>query len=120
PVEENSTAFAAGEVTRTDPPAGTSVPISTRITIFVSRGAPTVSMPSVIGETKAKAKADLEARGFTVSTTNRFDDANVGRVVEQNPTPGSQVPPNSDVVLTIGIASAPSTTTTPTTASGQQ
>jgi serine/threonine-protein kinase len=122
PVEENSTTVPAGQVTRTDPPAGKLVPIATRITIFVSRGAPTVSMPSVIGETKAKAKADLEARGFTVATVNRFDDANIGRVVEQNPSPGSQVPPNSNVTLTIGIATPPPSPTTspPTTASGQQ
>jgi len=117
PVEENSSTVPAGQVTRTDPPAGKSVPIDTRITIYVSRGAPTVALPSVIGETKAQAKADLEARGFTVSTLNRVDDANVGRVVEQNPAPGTQVAPNSDVVLTIGIASstpttAPSTSTT--------
>jgi serine/threonine-protein kinase len=117
PVEESSSSVPAGQVTRTDPPAGQSVPIDTRITIFISRGAPTVSLPSVIGETKAKAKADLEAKGFTVTTLNRVDDANVGRVVDQSPTPGSQVAPNSNVVLYIGIASprettAPSTSTT--------
>jgi serine/threonine-protein kinase len=117
PVEESSTSVPAGQVTRTDPPAGKSVPIDTRITIFISRGAPTVSMPSVIGETKAQAKADLEARGFTVSTLNRLDAANAGRVVDQNPAPGTQVAPNSNVVLTIGISltlptTAPTTSTT--------
>jgi serine/threonine-protein kinase len=114
PVEESSTSVPAGQVTRTDPPAGTPVPIDTRITIFISRGAPTVSLPSVIGETKAKAKSDLEARGFTVQTLNRVDDANVGRVVDQSPAPGSQVAPNSNVLLTIGVAS-PHQTTGPTT-----
>jgi serine/threonine-protein kinase len=118
PVEENSTSVPAGQVTRTDPPAGQSVPIDTRITIFISRGAPTVSMPSKIGETKAKAKAELEADGFTVSTLNRVDDANVGRVIDQNPAPGTQVPPNSNVVLTIGIASTSSTTAPSTSTTG--
>jgi serine/threonine-protein kinase len=110
PVEENSSSIAAGQVTRTDPPAGKSVPIATRITIFVSKGAQTVATPSEIGKTKAQAQADLEAKGFTVSTLNRVDDANVGRVVDQSPSAGTQVPPNSNVVLTIGIASTPNTT----------
>jgi eukaryotic-like serine/threonine-protein kinase len=115
PVEEASNSVAAGLVIRTDPPAGKSVPIDTRITIYVSRGAQTVSMPSKIGETKAAAKAELEADGFTVSTLNRVDDANVGRVVDQNPAPNTQVAPNSNVVLTIGIASSSPTTTAPST-----
>jgi serine/threonine-protein kinase len=115
PIEENSTSIPAGQVTRTDPPAGKVVPLDTRITIYISRGAPTVSLPSVIGETQAKAKSDLEARGFTVSTLNRVDDANVGRVVDQSPAPGTQVAPNSNVLITIGIASTPSTTARTTT-----
>jgi serine/threonine-protein kinase len=113
PIEESSTSFAPGQVTRTDPPAGKAVPISTRITIYVSRGAPTVTMPSVIGETKAQAKADLQADGFTVQTLNTLDAANAGRVVDQRPAPGTEVAPNSNVVLTIAIA--PATTTQPTT-----
>jgi serine/threonine-protein kinase len=118
PVEESSSSVAAGQVTRTDPPAGKSVPINTRITIFVSRGAPTVTMPSVIGETKAQAKADLEAKGFTVQTLNTLDAANAGRVVDQRPAPGTQVAPNSNVVLTIAIAPAPSTTQPSTSTTG--
>jgi serine/threonine-protein kinase len=118
PVEESSSSVPAGQVTRTDPAAGKSVPLDTRITIFVSRGAPTVSLPSVIGETKAKAKSDLEAKGFTVTTLNRIDDANVGRVVDQTPAPGSQVAPNSNVVLYIGVASTPATTAPSTTTTG--
>jgi beta-lactam-binding protein with PASTA domain len=118
PVEESSSTVPAGQVTRTDPAGGKSVPIDSRITIFVSRGAPTVSLPSVIGQTKTNAKSNLEARGFTVSTLNRIDDANVGRVVEQSPAPGSQVPPNSNVLLTIGVASTTPTTASSTTTSG--
>jgi beta-lactam-binding protein with PASTA domain len=51
-----------------------------------------------------------------VSTLNRVDDANVGKVVDQSPGPNTQVDPKSSVVLTIGIAStSPSTGTTSTT-----
>jgi beta-lactam-binding protein with PASTA domain/tRNA A-37 threonylcarbamoyl transferase component Bud32 len=120
PIQETSDSIPSGSVTRTDPPAGKQVPLDTHINIYVSSGAQTVTLPSEIGKTEAKAKADLELKGFTVSTLNQIDDANVGRVVNQNPTQGSQVLPNSPVVLTIGISSSSSTTTstapgTPTT-----
>jgi eukaryotic-like serine/threonine-protein kinase len=113
PIQEASTSIGAGGVIRTDPAAGKKVTLDTRINIYVSSGAPTVTLPGKIGETKAAAKAELEAEGFTVSTLNRVDDANVGKVVDQSPAPGTQVLPNSNVVLTIGIAS-PATTTSST------
>ncbi|HEV7523339.1 MAG TPA: Stk1 family PASTA domain-containing Ser/Thr kinase [Acidimicrobiia bacterium] len=111
PIQETNNSVPSGAVIRTDPPAGKKVPVSTRINIYVSSGAQTVPMPGKVGETKAAAKAELEAQGFTVSTLNRVDDANVGKVVDQNPAPGTQVAPNSPVVLYIGVASSPGTTT---------
>jgi len=116
-IQETSNAVAAGDVIRTDPPAGKSVPVDTRINIYVSSGAQKVTVPSEIGVTEAKAKADLESKGFTVSTLNQIDDANVGKVVAQSPDSGSLVAPNSNVVLTIGIKS-PSGSTSSTTVAG--
>jgi serine/threonine-protein kinase len=93
------------------------VPLDTRINIYVSTGKQKVQVPGEIGKTEADARADLEAKGFTVSTLNRIDDANVGKVVDQNPNGGTQVDPNTSVVLTIGIPSSTPTSTTSTTAS---
>ncbi len=45
-------------------------------------------MPGEIGKSEAAAKADLESKGFTVSTLNKVDDANIGRVLDQNPEQG--------------------------------
>ena len=87
PIPETSNSIASGAVIRTDPAAGKQVTLDTRINIYVSSGAPTVLLPGKIGETKATAKAELEAQGFTVSTLNHVDDANVGKVVDQNPAP---------------------------------
>jgi eukaryotic-like serine/threonine-protein kinase len=116
PIQEASATVPAGSVTRTDPPAGKQVAISTHINIYVSSGAQKVSVPSEIGVAEAKAKADLESKGFTVSTLNQVDDANVGVVVSQNPGADTLAAPNSNVVLTIGVASStPTTTPTPTT-----
>jgi beta-lactam-binding protein with PASTA domain/tRNA A-37 threonylcarbamoyl transferase component Bud32 len=117
PIQETSDSVPSGSVTRTDPPAGKQVPLDTHITIYVSSGAQTVTLPSEIGKTAAKAKADLENKGFTVSTLNHVDDANIGRVVAQNPDQGSQVLPNSNVVLTIGISSSTTTSTSQNTTS---
>jgi serine/threonine-protein kinase len=114
PIQETNNSVAAGSVIRTDPAAGKKVTLDTRINIYISSGAATVTLPGKIGETKATAKAELEASGFTVSTLNRVDDANVGKVVDQSPAPGAQVLPNSNVVLTIGIASSGPPTTTST------
>jgi beta-lactam-binding protein with PASTA domain len=119
PIQETSNTVASGSVTRTDPPAAKPVPIDTRINIYVSTGAPKVTLPSEIGKSEADAKADLISKGFTVSTLNQVDNANIGKVVAQNPDQATQVPQNSNVVLTIGIAgetttTGPSDTTTTT------
>jgi serine/threonine-protein kinase len=117
PIQENSTSVNAGLVIRTDPAAGQKTALNTRINIFVSSGAQKVAVPDERGSTKAAARADLEGQGFTVSTLNQVDDANVGRVVDMNPAAGTLVPKNSNIVLIIGIASPRTTTTTspPTT-----
>ena len=115
PIQENSSTVSSGAVIRTDPPAGKAVAVDTRINIYVSSGAQKVTVPFEVGNLEAKAKDDLESKGFTVRTVNQFDDANVGKVVAQNPDQGTLVFPNSNVVLTIGVKT-PTTTTTPTTA----
>jgi serine/threonine-protein kinase len=117
PVQEASDTVNTGQVIRTDPPAGQTVPIDTRISIYVSTGAQKVQLPGEVGKTEADARAALEAKGFTVSTLNRTDDANVGKVVEQSPTGGTMVDPHTPVVLTIGIPSSTPTSTTSTTSS---
>jgi serine/threonine-protein kinase len=117
PVQEASDTVNTGQVVRTDPPAGQTVPLDTRINIYVSTGKQKVQLPGEIGKTEADARADLVAKGFNVSTLNRIDDANVGKVVDQSPAAGTQVEPNSTVVLTIGIPSSTPTSTTSTTSS---
>jgi eukaryotic-like serine/threonine-protein kinase len=110
PIQETSNTVPSGSVSRTDPPAAKPVPVDTRINIYVSTGAQKVTLPSEIGKSEADAKADLISKGFTVSTLNQVDNANVGKVVGQSPDQGAQVLPNSNVVLTIGIAGETTTT----------
>ena len=111
PIQETSNTVASGSVSRTDPPAAKPVPVDSRINIYVSTGAQKVPLPSEIGKSEADAKADLISKGFTVTTLNQVDNANVGKVVGQSPDQGVPVLPNSNVVLTIGIAGETTTST---------
>ena len=116
-VEENSPTAPAGIVTRTDPPAGTKLARGeTRVTIFVSRGAPTttiakVLVPNVIGLDEATAHARLSNAGFTVAVQTT-QGGTPGRVKAQNPAAGARVDTGSTVTITLGAA-APTTTSSP-------
>jgi serine/threonine-protein kinase len=113
PQNESSATIPAGQVTRTDPPAGQKIPVDQQITLFVSTGPPTKTVPSELGSTVDAAKADLAAKGFTnVSTVNKVDPNNVGVVIDMSPNAGAQIQAGDRIVLTVGVASAASTTTT--------
>ncbi len=107
---QSSATVPAGSAIGTNPPAGSSVPTSTQITVNMSSGPAQVSVPSVIGETQSQATSDLQAQGFTVSALNRVDAANVGKVVDQSPGGGTSAGKGSPVTIYIGVA--PGTTTT--------
>jgi len=111
-VSQSSTRFPDGQVTGTDPGAGKSVPVGTPVTLFVSSGQPTRSVPSVVGETQTGANTDLTRAGFNVnSTTQPSSSVPVGAVISQTPKAGAVEPAGSTV--TIVIATAPATATVP-------
>ncbi len=117
-VSEPSSTVQFGRVTRTDPPAGSKLPIGSSVTVYVSSGVPQVTVPDLSNDTQAQASAALQAAGLTGSfanqpTTNQAQD---GKVVGQNPTPNSTVNKGSTVNVVIGQFTAPSTTAPPTTA----
>ena len=113
-VNEANPDVSAGTALRTEPAAGERVPRDTVLKLFVSSGAAQVTVPDERGKTVAAAQADLQAKGFTSSTLNVTDPDNVGKVVSQDPAGGTQRPKGSNVVLTVGVA--PAATTTVTTA----
>jgi len=116
---EASNTVPTGSVTRTDPPFGTNnVPAGSPITVFVSTGSAKVSVPTVVGFSVSKAQSTLA--GANLQTSLLFQSTsqkgNDGKVLDQNPPAGTQVDPQSTVVLTVGEFTAP--TTTPTTGGG--
>jgi serine/threonine-protein kinase len=116
---EASSVVPAGEVTRTNPPAGASVPVGSTVTVYVSTGPPQVQVPSVIGKTQPQAQAILSNAGLQASFSTQAvtDPAQNGRVQSQSPAPGTSVSQGSTENVVIGSYQAPSTTTptTPTT-----
>jgi serine/threonine-protein kinase len=116
-VNESSSTVPFGQVTRTDPPAGTQVVVGTAVTVFVSTGIPQVTVPDLTNDTKSTASAALQAVGltpnFTTQATN--DPAQDGKVISQNPPPNSTVNKGSTVNVVLGSFTPPSTTAAPTT-----
>jgi serine/threonine-protein kinase len=114
--QEASSTIPSGEVTRTDPPASSSVPVGSTVTVYTSTGPPLVKVPNVKNMTQPQANAALSSAGFqaqfsTVPVSNQNQD---GVAVSQSPSAGTSEPQGSTVQVSIGSYSAPSTTTTTT------
>jgi eukaryotic-like serine/threonine-protein kinase len=99
---EYSPSVPEGAVVRTEPEAGTRLPVGGAVTVVVSRGpAPErVRVPLLLGESFDDAAAALDDLGLDVDQRTGFlfgrDD---GRVVGQEPEAGSTVKPGSTVTL---------------------
>jgi serine/threonine protein kinase/beta-lactam-binding protein with PASTA domain len=77
PKQENSDTIPEGQVTRTDPRAGTSVKAGQLVTIYVSKGPATVDIPSVPqGTPFADARRTLKnsAGKFKVDSIDEYSD----------------------------------------------
>jgi eukaryotic-like serine/threonine-protein kinase len=104
-VQQTSTQFPNGQATATAPAGGQSVPVGTRVTIFVSSGQPQVTVPDVRGQTQAGATAALSQAGFHVTSSNQSSTTiTAGSVISQSPAGGLSVAPGSTVNLVIAVA----------------
>jgi beta-lactam-binding protein with PASTA domain/predicted Ser/Thr protein kinase len=113
-VRQPNNQYASGQVIDTSPSAGTTPPVGTAVTIFVSSGPAKVRVPDVTSETLSQAKAALESPpgNFTVISTEQVSStATAGTVISQSPTGGSSEPPGS--TITVVVAKAPPTPTVP-------
>jgi beta-lactam-binding protein with PASTA domain/predicted Ser/Thr protein kinase len=109
---ETSNSIPAGRATRTQPGDGQSVPVGTRVTLFVSSGRPMVTVPTVVGDSEGAARAQLTDAGFVVTTSTQTTTTTPnGNVISQSPGGDTQVPPGSTVNLV--IAKAPPTASVP-------
>ncbi len=101
---EASSTVPKDRVIRTDPPAGTPQPKGAEITVVVSSGPNTVTVPTVVGLSEANAIKTLQDKGFVVDVKERetVDPAQDGRVISQDPAGNSTADEGSTVMIVVG------------------
>ena len=77
--------------------------------VTVNTGAPTVSVPDVVGIDATDAEAMITAAGLTFTLVEQASDTiPAGEVIAQDPAAGTMVAPGSDVTLTVSTGTAQS------------
>ena len=100
---QDDTQHDPGTVLSQDPPAGTSLPKGTKITLTVAKEPKPVDVPDVTGQGRLVATHTLQKAGFKVDvvpqkTGDRTQDRHV---LQQDPT-GGQAKKGSTVKITVG------------------
>jgi serine/threonine-protein kinase len=98
-VRQASSSVPANHVISTSPTAGTLVAANTVVVVKVSSGPQQVTVPNVVGLDEATATQKLQALGLNPQIKTAQSTKQANTVVRQSPADGSQVPPNSTVVL---------------------
>ncbi|HEX6781097.1 MAG TPA: PASTA domain-containing protein [Solirubrobacterales bacterium] len=105
-ISEEESSEPKGRVIRQAPDAGSKVEPGSTVTIVVSSGEEeeTAKVPNVIGKERREAVEAIRAAGLTPSVEEEETEvpSQVGRVVDQFPTPGSEQEPGSTVTITVG------------------
>ncbi len=87
-----------GQVMETDPEVGSKVPADTKVTVIVSKGSESVSVPSLVGLSAQEAESKLANVGLKGSQTEGYSDSTpAGQVMSQNPYAGTKVETGSTV-----------------------
>ncbi len=94
-VGQSSNSVPAGKVIATNPAAGTMVAKGSTVQLFVSTGPQTVAVPNVIGQPRDTGIAALTGAGLSVQATCATNSP----IVSENPPAGTQVAPNTVVMI---------------------
>jgi beta-lactam-binding protein with PASTA domain len=107
----------AGQVVDQTPPGNSTASKGSSVTLSVSKGPTTVTVPDVSLQTVADARTTLNAAGFKVAVVRQDteDQSLDGLVMSQDPAGNTQADPKSVVKLTVGRYVPPPDVTTPTT-----
>lgn len=102
-VAEPSETVPADTILRTDPVAGTAVPEKTVITVYVSSGAGSVMVPSLLGLTETEAAGVLATFKLTLGTITETNSASIaaGKVVETVPALNTSVAEGTAINLLV-------------------
>jgi serine/threonine-protein kinase len=96
----------AGHVFDQDPKPQTEAPPGSVVDIFISTGPQSFAMPDERGKSESDARTELEAMGLSVQTRQVFtaDPTQRGRVLDQDPQPGTTVNKGDNVTIYVGSA----------------
>jgi serine/threonine-protein kinase len=105
-IHEATDAQPAGRVFDQDPKAQSQAPPGSVVDIFISTGPQSFAMPDERGKSESDARTDLESMGLQVSTRQVFtaDPTQRGRVLDQDPEPGTTVNRGDTVTIYVGSA----------------
>ncbi len=102
-VESVPAALPPGQTMLTRPAAATTLVPGSGVGLVVSRGAPTITVPDLLGLSPVDARTRLEAAGLAIGgvTRQRTADAAPGTIVAQRPAAGTLAVPGTlvDVVV---------------------
>lgn len=101
---------ASGLVISTDPASGSARKGST-VTVLVSKGIRTVTVPTLVGESEDAAQTALKGADVTAGqhTREHSDTVSAGRVISASHEAGAVIPHNEAVTLVISDGPAPIT-----------
>jgi serine/threonine-protein kinase len=102
-VTESPSDRARGTVLATRPAVGQVVPAGTAVDLVLSSGPAQLTMPDVVGQALAEVRGTLEQLGLVVGSV-QYDSTSTspsGRVIQQDPSAGSLVPPGTPVTLRV-------------------
>lgn len=98
-----------GKVCDQDPKAGDKVERNTEVKVSLSKGPVQIEVPSVIGQSFDKAKAQLESLGFTVTQKQEESSQPTGQVTKQDPDAGEKAEKGAEITLTVATQAASKT-----------
>jgi serine/threonine-protein kinase len=104
----NSATVEAGQIVKTDPPAGGLIAKGGKITIYLSDGPKLVLVPNLNGLDLATATAELVKVGFVLgSVDSRFSTADLGTIFDYTGSDGIEIPEGSKVDLKLSLGAIP-------------
>ncbi len=108
--EAPSDTVEEGLVSDQNPDPGAEALKGSTVSIVISTGPSSVTVPDVRGQDRTSAEAELRERGFDVEVLEQDteDPTQEDRVLSQDPAPGVKAEPGSTVTITVGRFVPPS------------
>ena len=107
--EEFSDTVASGVVIDSDPVGGQAVHKDVEVKLVVSKGVDMRTVPDVVGDAEADARTALSDVGLSVGTVSQeySEDVQEGLVISQSEDPGTSLPHDTAVDLTVSRGREP-------------